>query len=175
MTTKTIKEQVLIPGSILLICISSAWSSERPDWENEQVFSRNRQPAHATFTPFPDIASALQGSQEASPYRMSLNGSWRFHWSPCPEERPLHFYRESYDVGSWDTIPVPSHWQIHGYGVPIYTSSQYPFKVDPPRVTGTPPSDWTAYKLRNPVGSYRRTFTRDRYLLSRNCKGGKET
>ena len=51
-----------------------------PDWENEQVFSRNRQPAHATFTPFPDIDSALQGPQEASPYRMSLNGTWRFYW-----------------------------------------------------------------------------------------------
>ena len=128
-----------------------------PDWENEQIFSINRQPAHATFTPFPDIASALQGPQEASPYRMSLNGLWRFHWSPRPEERPVHFYRESYDVGSWDTIPVPSNWQMHGYGVPIYTSSQYPFKVDPPRVTGTPASDWTAYKLRNPVGSDRKS------------------
>lgn len=151
----------LLATLLLLGCATNPHSriESAPDWENEQVFSRNRQPARATFIPFPDIASALQGPQEASPYRMSLNGSWRFHWSPCPEERPFNFYHESYDVGSWDTIPVPSNWQMHGYGVPIYTSSQYPFKVDPPRVTGTPPSDWTAYKLRNPVGSYRRKFT----------------
>jgi beta-galactosidase len=48
---------------------------------------------------------------------------------------------------------------MRGYGIPIYTSSQYPFKVDPPRVTGTPDKEWTTYLHRNPVGSYRRTFT----------------
>jgi beta-galactosidase len=130
-----------------------------PDWENEQVNARNRQPAHATFVPFPDIESALRGPREASPYVLSLNGRWRFHWSPRPEERPADFFQDDYDVSGWDTIEVPSDWQMCGYGVPIYTSSQYPFKVDPPRVTSEPPSDWTAYRLRNPVGSYRRTFT----------------
>jgi beta-galactosidase len=144
----------------LLIGLTSLVQAEtRPDWENEQVFGRNRQPARATFIPFSDVESALAGSSETSPYVLSLNGPWRFHWSPEPEDRPAEFWREDYDVSRWDTIPVPSNWQMQEYGVPIYTSSQYPFKVDPPRVTGAPPSDWIAYKLRNPVGSYRRTFT----------------
>src|SRR5699024_9786138 len=53
----------------------------------------------------------------------------------------------------------PSSWQPLGYGVPIYTNHSYPFKNDPPSVTAVPPKDYTAYKLRNPVGSYRRQFT----------------
>jgi beta-galactosidase len=156
-------------GRLKLICImvllimsaGGVLSKEvimQPDWENEQVIGRNRQPAHVTFMPFPDIASALKGPREASPYMLSLNGPWRFHWSANPQERPVDFYSESFDVSGWNTISVPSNWQMQGYGVPVYTSSQYPFKVDPPRVTGEPRSDWTAYKLRNPVGSYRRTF-----------------
>ena len=34
----------------------------------------------------------------------------------------------------------------------------YPFLKDPPRVTGTPPVEFTSYRWRNQVGSYRRTF-----------------
>ncbi len=144
---------------LLLGLTSVIQAEQRPDWENEQVLGRNRQPAHATFIPFDTIESALAGSREASPYVFSLNGPWRFHWSPRPEDRPAEFFHESFDVSQWDMIDVPSNWQMQGYGVPIYTSSQYPFKVNPPRVTGTPSRDWTAYRLRNPVGSYRRTFT----------------
>ncbi len=143
----------------LLVLTALVRAETPPDWENEQVIGRTREPAHATFVPYPDVESALKGSRDDSPYVLSLNGTWRFHWSPKPEDRPAEFFRDGYDVSQWDTIPVPSNWQMHGYGIPIYTSSEYPFKVDPPRVTGTPPSDWTAYKLRNPVGSYRRTFT----------------
>ncbi|MBN1362750.1 MAG: alpha-L-fucosidase [Sedimentisphaerales bacterium] len=153
------KQRVLAFMGLFLGLTSLVQAQQRPDWENEQVIGCNRLPAHATFVPFPDVESALKGTREASPYVLALNGMWRFHWSPKPEDRPAEFWREDYDVSQWDTIGVPSNWQMRGYGTPIYTSSQYPFKVDPPRVTGTPPSDWTAYKLRNPVGSYRRTFT----------------
>ncbi len=56
---------------------------------------------------------------------------------------------------------MPANWQIHGYGVPLYTNSEYPFAVDPPRVMGTPPGHFTNHPAgqRNPVGSYRRSFT----------------
>jgi beta-galactosidase len=129
-----------------------------PDWENQHVVHRNRLPARATFVPYPDEQTARQCRPEDSPYRLSLNGVWKFRWSPTPEKRPIDFYRPDYNVERWDSIRVPSHWQLEGYGVPIYTSSQYPFHIDPPRVTGEPPKDWTAYRSRNPVGSYRRTF-----------------
>ena len=53
---------------------------------------------------------------------------------------------------------MPSNWQMHGYGTPVYTNSIYPFKKDPPYVMGVPPEDYTNYEARNPVGSYRTTF-----------------
>ena len=137
---------------------STIISQSARDWENEQVVQYNRQPVHATLIPYPNEEMALLCDREASPYRLSLNGPWKFHWSRRPEERPVEFFQSDYSVKLWDTIPVPSNWQMEGYGVPIYTSSQYPFKVDPPRVTGEPEKDWTSYAHRNPVGSYRRTF-----------------
>lgn len=129
-----------------------------PDWENEQVVGRNKEPGRATALPYPDRERAIQATREATPYFQSLNGSWRFHWVPTPDRRPLDFYQPDFDVSGWKTIPVPSNWQCQGYGTPLYTNITYPFKADPPRVMGEPPADYTNFQARNPVGSYRRTF-----------------
>lgn len=129
-----------------------------PDWENEQVFAINREPARATFVPYATVEQALANDRAASPYVVSLNGDWKFHWVQAPDNRLLDFYKRKFDDTSWQTIPVPSNWEMHGYGTPMYVSAGYPFKIDPPRVTSEPKSDYTAYSERNPVGSYRRTF-----------------
>jgi len=47
---------------------------------------------------------------------------------------------------------------MKGFGVPIYLGSGYPFKIDPPRVTSEPPTNWTAFAQRDPVGSYRKSI-----------------
>ncbi len=133
-------------------------SSAAPDWENEQVFQINREPARATFTPFPDIATAKENAAETSPFYRSLNGTWKFHWTPSPELRSTNFFETNFDDANWKTIDVPSNWEMRGYGTPIYVSAGYPFKIDPPRVTTTPPTNFTTFRERNPVGSYRRTF-----------------
>ena len=78
-----------------------------------------------------------------------LNGNWKFNWVPKPDDRPVDFYKPEFDVSHWKEIPVPSNWQLHGYGIPIYTNIVYPFKVDPPHIQHD----------NNPVGSYRRNFT----------------
>ncbi|MEE8573384.1 MAG: glycoside hydrolase family 2 TIM barrel-domain containing protein, partial [Gemmatimonadota bacterium] len=106
-------------------------------------------PARATFIPFADKASALSRDPGRSPFVQSLNGPWKFHWVSDPADRPPDFFRADFDDGSWDEIPVPSNWELLGYGIPIYTDIPYPFPPDPPRV----PDHW------NPVGSYRRSFT----------------
>lgn len=77
----------------------------------------------------------------------SLNGPWAFRWSPRADA-PLDFVTEEFDDSGWDRLPVPSHWQLHGYGAPAYTNVVYPFPVEPPHV----PDE-------NPTGDYRRTFT----------------
>jgi len=134
-----------------------------PDWNNPQVTSRNREPAHATLVPYADAATALAGDREASPFFKLLNGDWHFAWSPTPAAAPAGFYREDFDAGDWDTIPVPGNWQMQGYGKPIYVNWGYPFPQDgkprtlPPIARDRPllpiPED------DNPTGCYRRTFT----------------
>lgn len=130
-----------------------------PDWENEQVFQVNREPARAHFVPFASAESALAGDTTKSERYMNLNGEWKFNWVPRPELRPKEFYRPNYNDSNWEEIPVPSHWELEGYGTPIYVSAGYPFKIDPPRVTSEPDPEYTAYEERNPVGSYRHTFS----------------
>jgi beta-galactosidase len=129
-----------------------------PDWENQKVIARNKEPAHCTLVPYADVEQAKIGTREASTYYRSLNGEWKFNWSKSPDARPVGFHLPDYDVRHWDEIEVPSNWQLKGYGVPIYTNVVYPFHKDPPRVMGPVPADWTKAALPNPVGSYRRTF-----------------
>lgn len=143
-----------------------------PDWENPHVYGINKEPARATFTPFPDEATARDGGH-SSPWVQSLDGAWKFRWVKRPELRPADFYKPEFDVSGWKEIPVPSNWEMEGYGTPIYTNITYPFKRDEPRVTSTPDDhSWTAYDQRDPVGSYRRDFEipaswngRETYLL----------
>jgi beta-galactosidase len=141
-----------------MACLAFPVLADPPDWENEQVMARNRLPARASFTPFADVEQARLGQQNQSPRYQTLNGAWKFHWVPQPDERPKDFYKSNFDDSSWKTIPVPSNWEMQGYGTPIYVSAGYPFKIDLPRVTSEPPQEFTAFKERNPVGSYRRTF-----------------
>jgi beta-galactosidase/evolved beta-galactosidase subunit alpha len=117
------------------------------DHENPALPHRNRELARAAFIPYPDEESALTGERGASPWFRLLNGTWKFHYDPTPDRAPTEFFKESFDVNSWDSVQVPLSWQMAGYGHPHYTNVQYPFPVDPPRV----PTE-------NPTGSYRRTF-----------------
>ena len=78
--------------------------------------------------------------------RLELNGSWAFRLSQRADV-PADFVERGFDDSGWDRIPVPSHWQLHGYGAPAYTNVRYPFPVDPPYV----PDE-------NPTGDYRCAF-----------------
>jgi beta-galactosidase len=129
-----------------------------PDWENELVVGINKELPRSTSMPYPNAQNAVKGDRLSSKWAQPLNGKWKFHWSPDPDSRPADFYKPGYDVRKWDDIPVPSNWQMHGYGIPLYTNMAYPFQKDPPRVMGTPPAHFTNFSQRNPVGSYRHTF-----------------
>lgn len=118
------------------------------DWENPAVFAVNREYPRATAIPYASAAQAMSRDYAKSPWYMSLNGKWKFNFAGKPADRPFNFYEPSYDVSGWKEITVPSNWEMEGYGVPIYTNAEYPFKLDPPYVGHDD----------NPVGSYRRTF-----------------
>jgi beta-galactosidase len=130
-----------------------------PEWENERLMGRNKEPRRSSAFPYPNRESALTAPRGESPFCRSLNGRWQFRWSPEPSARPAGFHRPDFDASGWDEIPVPLNWEMAGYGVPIYTNITYPFQPDPPRVMTEPPREYTGHALRNPVGSYRRTFT----------------
>jgi len=117
------------------------------DWENPQIIHKSRLPARAYTFGYPDAESAKTFDPAASPWVKSLNGVWRFDYSPTPVEAPKDFYTPGFDATAWDEIDVPSCWQMQGYGRPHYTNVVYPFPVDPPRV----PTE-------NPTGSYLRDF-----------------
>ncbi len=132
----------------LAVVLPLILSAENHDWENQKVFGINKEPPHCTLMPYSDQTTALSCKRHRSIWYASLNGDWKFYWSRNPEERPKDFYKPSYSVDSWDNIPVPSNWQMHGYGQPIYLNTRYPFKKDPPYIQ----NDY------NPVGSYRTEF-----------------
>lgn len=140
--------------AVVSYCVSPIflWPQSTNDWENPEVVEINKEPGHATLFPYENREKALDFNKTASAYFLSLNGAWKFHWVRTPEERPRDFFKTDFDDGAWNLIPVPSNWELEGYGIPIYTNIPYEFAPENP----DPPHIPDGY---NPVGSYRKTFT----------------
>src|SRR5690348_3526934 len=99
----------------LLNCLAMAVSAaDPPDWENEQVIHINTEAPRATFVPFADISGALNVQPKFSPFFLSLDGPWKFHWVPKPEDRPTNFFQADFDDSTWTNIDVPSNWEMKG-------------------------------------------------------------
>ena len=145
---------------LMAVLAMTAQAQTAPDWENPAVLGINKLPYHATLQ--------LPSKWKECPEIVSLDGEWQFHWSRNPEERPVGFEREDYDVSQWHKIKVPGNWQTQGFGTPIYTNIEYPFKRNRPSVTSEPPRDWTAYENRNPVGSYVTFVNVTKEMLAKN-------
>ncbi|GHU93393.1 beta-galactosidase [Bacteroidia bacterium] len=122
--------------------------AQTPDWENPEVFAINKEATRATALPYSNEQQAIANVYSASPYYQSLDGVWKFHWTPKPADKPDGFYREGYDVSQWGTIKVPGNWELQGYGTPIYTNITYPHPANPPYIDHND----------NPVGCYLRNF-----------------
>ena len=119
-----------------------------PDWEDPNTLGINKEEAHASLFPFETRGLAMAREKENSEFFQSLNGDWRFNWSRTPGERPVDFFQENFDDSAWDFIPVPSNWEVQGYGIPIYVNHPYEFEKNPPFI----------HHDYNPVGSYRTSF-----------------
>ncbi|MFF7285082.1 glycoside hydrolase family 2 TIM barrel-domain containing protein [Streptomyces griseorubiginosus] len=129
-----------------------------PEWNGAiDLFRVGTEPPHSTLMPYATVGQALAADRTRSPYRLSLDGRWKFAYADRPADRDTDFHRTDVDDRDWDTIPVPSAWQVHGYDFPIYINITYPWWG--PNGLGEeaqPPAAPTRY---NPVGQYRRTFT----------------
>ena len=139
-----------------------------PYWEDETMFAENKEPGVATYMPYESQEAMLADTAYyATPWTVpvntrfrSLNGTWRFHFVSEPSQRPTDFYRTDYDISAWDTIPVPSNWEMQGYDHPIYCNVEYPHANTPPYIKARPRfNDGGKNYGINPVGSYVRTFT----------------
>ena len=171
-----------------ILCCSPAWAGdvlggyfyqqqEAPtgwEWQSPDSVAVNKLQPHAWFFSFRNIDEARKVLPENSSYWKSLDGMWKFHWAPNPDERPKDFFRTDYDVSKWDDIKVPMNWNMAGlqrdgknkYGDPLYSNQRVIFQHSwqpmndwKGGVMRTPPKDWMTYRNRNEVGSYRRTFT----------------
>ena len=144
------------------------------EWQSPDSVAVNKLQPHAWFFSFRNIEEARKVLPENSSYWKSLDGMWKFHWAPNPDERPKDFFRTDYDVSKWDDIKVPVSWNMAGlqrdgknkYGDPLYSNQRVIFQHSwqpmndwKGGVMRTPPKDWMTYRNRNEVGSYRRTFT----------------
>ncbi len=133
------------------------------EWENETIFAINKEDGHVTYIPYPNTSDLLADkyfdmpwiTPESDNYQL-LNGDWKFNWVKQPSERPEGFFAKDFNDNKWKTIPVPSSWEMQGYGTPIYTNITYPHLNRPPLIL--PQEGYTNEKEPNPVGSYRHTF-----------------
>lgn len=146
---------------------SSGSGQKSNPWEDETFFAENKETGHATYYPYPsEMAMRADSSFYAEPWSRPasasyqlLNGTWRFHFVPEPSMFPKEFYRDDYDISGWDTIPVPSNWEMQGYDRPIYANVEYPHANTPPFIDARPGFNdgGRGYGI-NPVGSYVRFF-----------------
>lgn len=141
-----------------------AFSQEKNDWENQEVFQINRCTPRATFFPYSNTKTMM--SEETfnypwiSPMKadlISLNGKWDFHFSPSADKRPSE--NDIFTKGKlvWETINVPSCWEMLGYDVPLYVNVDYPFKNNPPYIEVK--EQYKGLYGDNPVGTYHKTFS----------------
>ena len=133
-------------------------NATRPDlaWlADPAVFAVNRLDAHSDHVCYRTAQEAAAGRTSL---RQSLNGAWRFAWSPCPAARPADFWQPDADLSAFGTICVPGHIEMQGYGQIQYANTIYPWDG---RSGLTPPQiDWDD----DPVGSYVTDFTLDEGL-----------
>ena len=117
--------------------------------KNPLFFADNRVAAHSDHNYFSSMEELAMG---VSSFKVSLNGLWHVHVARTVAERVEGFEASDYDCKAWDTIRVPAHLQMEGYGKPHYTNTTYPWDGHEVIVPGEiPVKD-------NPVASYVKYF-----------------
>ena len=122
------------------------------------VFAVNRLAAHSDHVCYRTAEEAAAGR---SSLRQSLDGTWRFAYSPNPAARPADFWHPDADLSAFGTIQVPGHIELQGYGELQYTNTLYPW--DGRAALRPPQIDWD----HAPVGSYVLDFTLEEGLRGR--------
>ncbi len=118
------------------------------DWRCREVLSRNRMKTRPFYVGYESTELAKKGARSASKNFLSLNGAWKFRYVDQPYHCPDGFFEADFDDSTWDDTPVPSQWQMQGYGKRHYTDALSLFPMtEPPTI-----------QSQNPTGIYRRNF-----------------
>ena len=116
-------------------------------FENLQVLHENTMPNRAYYIPASARRDDLVEHRENSDRFQLLSGDWSFRYYANVRELTEKFFEEGFDASGFDTIPVPSVWQNHGYDLHQYTNVNYPFAADFPYVP-----------IEDPCGAYIHCF-----------------
>ena len=135
---------------------------EAKEWQNPKVTGSNNQPPHSIQIICPDVKTARNirfvnnHERSKSSFYQSLNGEWKYHYSPNVSLRVPDFWKSDFNDHSWPLIDVPSNVELSGYGIPIYVNIRYPWtwhgqEPNPPFIPEDEPN--------NTVNSYRHVFS----------------
>lgn len=135
---------------ILLAFHAGAQTSSTPpdDWQNPLVFEKNQTKPHARMIPYASREQAFTRDPLKSPWFLTLDGTWKFMLAEHPRQVPQGFYQPGFDTRAWNSIPVPSNWEMEGFGHPKFRNIAMTITTKPPFL----PDD------HNPTGCYKRTF-----------------
>ena len=128
----------------------SAWGKRLID--EPGITGLNKLPYHTDSVPFGTAEEAFSCDYTKSSFYRSLSGKWKFYYAKSFLDIPDGFENEKGDT--WDEIPVPSCWQLYGYGSPRYINAGYAFI--PKGKEQAPP--FTNDEI-NSAGIYKRSFT----------------
>ena len=129
--------------------------------DNPEVYKVNQLESHSDHCYYLDYSDM---KKEKNPLLQSLNGQWEFAYSKNVMERPVDFYKETFDASGFDKIMVPGHIELAGYDKIRYINTMYPWEgkeyhrgAYSMESTGKEAGMFSEAEY-NPVGSYIKRF-----------------
>jgi beta-galactosidase len=138
--------------------------------DNPEVFKVNQLEPHSDHCYYLDYSDM---KKEKNPLLQSLNGQWEFAYSKNVMERPVDFYKETFDASAFDKIMVPGHIELAGYDKIRYINTMYPWEgkeyhrgAYSMETTGAEEGMFSEAQY-NPVGSYIKYFDLDKNMCGK--------
>ena len=138
--------------------------------DNPEVFKVNQLEPHSDHCYYLDYSDI---KKEKNPLLQSLNGQWEFAYSKNVMERPVDFYKETFDASGFDKIMVPGHIELAGYDKIRYINTMYPWEgkeyhrgAYSMEATGAEEGMFSEAQY-NPVGSYIKYFDLDKNMCGK--------
>lgn len=104
-------------------------------WENPEIIKENKEDGHTLALSYPDKKAAI--ARVDTPYKISLNGTWKFKWEIGVPSLPLEYTYARFDDSEWEDITVPGVWQFQkDYSKPWYYANSFPncFSTDAKKI-----------------------------------------